>query len=36
MFIVLWHRTIKWAIPRKGEALTWESPATQYEEIRAN
>ena len=36
IFIVLLHRSIKCVIPRKGEALTWESPATQHEEIRAN
>ena len=26
----LLHRTTKHVIPRKGEALTWESPGTMF------
>ena len=36
MFIVLLHRTIKYVIPRKGEALTWESPAPQFKFVQPN
>ena len=36
MFVVLLHRTIKYVIPRKGEALTWESPAPQFKFVRPN
>ena len=36
MFISLLHRTIKYVIPRKGEALTWESPAPQFKVVRPN
>ena len=36
VFIVLQHRTTGYVIPRKGEALTWESPAPQFKLAQPN
>ena len=36
MFNALLHRTIKYVIPKKGEALTWESPALQFKFVQPN
>ena len=36
MFVVLQQRTTGSVIPRKAEALTWDSPASQFKFVRPN